>query len=366
MIIGKSQKTSEMKKFLCIMLPALIFACRQASDKKAETSVKAVYTKEDTVLMEQARTYFKVLPKEAATEDNQLTDAKIKLGQVLFYDTRLSKTGHNSCNSCHNLAAYGVDNLPTSVGDAGKSGDRNSPTVFNAALHNMQFWDGRAATVEEQAGMPILNPDEMAIPHKGFLVTRLHKDTMYHALFTAAFPGEAEPVSYANVRKAIGAFERTLLTPSRFDRYMGGDFAALNSEEKAGLGMFINAGCGNCHNGVGLGGGAMQKFGIFTDYRTMTHSRLDDEGRLKVTGKQSDKDVFKVPGLRNAEKTYPYFHDGSIASLDTTIMIMAKVQLSKELSAAEVQGIVAFLKTLTGDIRPEAKQMPPELASIKQ
>jgi cytochrome c peroxidase len=352
-----------MKKLLILMLVTLTVACRQGSDQDKNASVKSVYTREDSALMDLAKTYFKVLPKEAGTAENQVSDAKVHLGQVLFYDARLSKTGNNSCNSCHNLATYGVDNAPTSIGDAGKRGDRNSPTVFNAALHNMQFWDGRAATVEEQAGMPILNPGEMAIPHKGFLVARLHKDTMYHALFTAAFPDEPEPVSYNNVRKAIGAFERTLLTPSRFDRYMSGDPAALNSEEKEGLAMFIHAGCGNCHNGVGIGGGSLQKFGIFTDYRTLTHSRLDDEGRLKVTGQKSDKDVFKVPGLRNIEKTYPYFHDGSITSLDSTVMIMAKSQLNKELTPGELSGIIAFLKTMTGDIREDARKVPPELAT---
>jgi cytochrome c peroxidase len=344
----------------------VVLACGSRSDQDTAVTVKAVYSREDTALMDLARSFFKALPREAGSAENPVTDAKVHLGYVLFYDTRLSKTGHNSCNSCHNLASFGVDNVATSIGDAGLPGDRNSPTVFNAALHNMQFWDGRAVTVEEQAGMPILNPDEMAIPHKGFLVARLHKDTMYHRLFTAAFPDEPEPVSYANVRKAIGAFERTLLTPSRFDQYMDGDQAALHNEEKEGLSLFIKAGCADCHHGVGVGGGAMQKFGIYTDYRTLTKSRLDDEGRTKVTGKKSDADVFKFPGLRNIEKTYPYFHDGSIARLDSTIIIMAKSQLNKELTQTDVQGIIAFLKTMTGDVREDAKIIPSELASLQK
>jgi cytochrome c peroxidase len=354
-----------MKKLSIVLLIVAVIACRQKSTKDEPVTISAVYTKEDSSLVNTAKMFFKELPKEANAAENQVTDAKVKLGQVLFYDTRLSKSGNNSCNSCHNLAAYGVDNVPTSMGDAGQPGDRNSPTVFNAALHNMQFWDGRAATIEEQAGMPIINPDEMAIPHKGFLVTRLHKDTMYHNLFTSAFPGEPEPVSFANVRNAIGAFERTLLTPSRFDKFMGGDVTALYPDEKAGLKSFIDAGCVTCHNGVGIGGGSMTQFGIYTDYRTLTHSQLDDEGRLKVTGDKADKDVFKVPGLRNVEKTYPYFHDGSIASLDSSIQIMAKTQLDKTLTGDEVKNIVAFLKTMTGDIREEAKKMPEELKGIK-
>lgn len=354
-----------MKKVLILSLFIATIACQQKSAKEEITTITGIYTKEDSALVNTAKMFFKVLPKEANETENDITDAKVKLGQVLFYDPRLSKSGNNSCNSCHNLASYGVDNVPTSLGDAGKAGDRNSPTVFNAALHNMQFWDGRAKTVEEQAGMPILNPDEMAIPHKGFLVTRLHKDTVYHKLFVSAFPGEPEPVSFANVRKAIGAFERTLLTPSRFDKFMDGDVTALYAEEKAGLKIFIDAGCVSCHNGVGIGGGTLSQFGIYTDYRTLTHSRLDDEGRLLVTGENADRDVFKVPGLRNVDKTYPYFHDGSIASLDSSIQIMAKAQLNKTLSGEEVKNIVAFLKTMTGEIREEVKKIPEELKVIK-
>jgi cytochrome c peroxidase len=353
-----------MKKLLILLLISAAIACQQKSAKDEPTTITGVYTKEDSSLVDKAKMFFKVLPKEATGTDNQVTDAKVKLGQVLFYDTRLSKTGNNSCNSCHNLSAYGVDNLSTSKGDEGKNGNRNSPTVFNAALHNMQFWDGRAATIEEQAGMPILNPIEMAIPHKGFLVNRLHKDTVYHKLFVSAFPGEAEPVSFANVRNAIGAFERTLLTPSRFDKYMEGDLSALTAQEKTGLSLFLDSGCATCHNGIGVGGGTLQKFGLFTDYRTLTNSHVDDQGRLKVTGVKSDKDVFKVPGLRNVEKTYPYFHDGSIASLDSTIDIMAKSQLNKNLTGEEVKDIVAFLKTMTGDIREEAKQVPEEVKAV--
>ena len=354
-----------MKKLITLVLIITTIACQQNTSKVEPTAISGANSKEDSALVNSAKMFFKIIPNQVNQSENQVTDAKVKLGQVLFYDTRLSKTGKNSCNSCHNLSAYGVDNVSTSKGDAGQTGERNSPTVFNAALHNMQFWDGRAATIEEQAGMPILNPVEMAIPHKGFLVAKLHKDTVYHKLFTSAFPGESEPVSFANLKNAIGAFERTLLTPSRFDKYMGGDLTALNPEEKAGLKAFINAGCVACHNGVGIGGGSLQQFGIYTDYRTLTHSRLNDEGRFKVTGDKADKNVFKVPGLRNVEKTYPYFHDGSIANLDSSIMIMAKTQLNKTLTGDEVKSIVTFLKTLTGDIREEAKKSPEELNAIK-
>jgi cytochrome c peroxidase len=355
-----------MKKYLALNVLLLIaIACGQNKTETREAAnTPPLFTKEDSMALDQAKSVFKALPAVAENPDNKLTDAKVKLGKILFYDTRLSKTGHNSCNSCHNLAAYGVDNLATSPGDAGKSGERNSPTVFNAALHNMQFWDGRAATVEEQAGGPILNPGEMAMPHKGFLVDKLKKDTMYSRLFTTAFPGESSPVSFSNVQKSIGAFERTLLTSSRFDKFMEGDLSALNASEKEGMQLFINMGCITCHNGVGIGGGSLQKFGLVTDYRTLVNSRVNDDGKMKLTGKPSDKDVFKVPGLRNAEKTYPYFHNGGVASLDSAVIIMSKAQLNKDLQPEEVSKIVSFLKSLTGDIREDAKTLPPELKNL--
>ena len=145
---------------------------------------------------------------------------------------------------------------------------------------------------------------------------------------------------------------------------MSGNLSALSAEEKAGLAVFMDAGCANCHNGVGVGGASTQRFGIFTDYRTLTHSRVDDEGKFRITGDTKDKDVFKVPGLRNVEMTYPYFHDGSIANLDSTVKIMGKVELNKNFSASELKSVVAFLKTLTGDIREDAKKMPDELKSL--
>lgn len=309
-----------------------------------------------------ARAHFKTLPVVAVSEENPITQAKVRLGKILYYDNRLSKNGNSSCNSCHNLASFGVDNEVTSDGDDGSKGTRNSPTVFNAALHNMQFWDGRAKNVEEQAGMPILNSVEMGIPHEGFLIDRLTGIKLYQELFKEAFPGEEQPLTYTNLQKAIGAFERTLLTPSRFDQYMQGDRKAISSVEKAGLLAFVEAGCTTCHNGVGIGGGTMQRFGLVTDYRSLTRSRLNDEGRKAVTRYAADKDVFKVPGLRNIEGTFPYFHDGSVAGLDSAVIIMGKAELNKDLSKQEVRQIVAFLKSLTGEVDPEAREFPAELA----
>ena len=343
------------------MLCVIAFGCQPKEQKMADSAMEA---SRDSALWGRAKGFFKELPAVAESENNKITDAKVKLGQVLFYDPRISKSGKSSCNSCHNLANWGVDQLKASADSLDNPTGRNAPTVLNAALHNMQFWDGRALTIEEQAGKPILNQEEMAVPHLGFLINRLRNDSTYRTLFNEAFPGEMIPVSYSNMEKAIGAFERTLLTPSRFDGFMGGDFKALTREEKQGLSAFMDAGCATCHNGVGVGGGSMQRFGIFTDYRTLTHSRMDDEGRLNITGDHSEKDIFKVPGLRNVDKTYPYFHDGSIASLDSAVKIMAAAELNKKLTAQEVGSIVAFLKTMTGDIREGAKQTPPELTAI--
>jgi cytochrome c peroxidase len=201
----------------------------------------------------------------------------------------------------------------------------------------------------------------MAIPHKGFLVTRLSSIKLYQDMFKESFPNEKKPINYANLQKAIGAFERTLLTPSRFDKYMAGDKTAITAEEKTGLKVFFESGCNSCHFGVGIGGGTLQKFGLVTNYRTLTRSKMNDEGRKKVTKNEPDKDVFKVPGLRNTAGTYPYFHDGSIANLDTAVKIMGKAQLNKNLSDIQVKRIVAFLNSLSGNINREDKTIPQEL-----
>lgn len=351
-----------MKKLMLLLLVPAFISCRQKQDK---TDFLAPDTREDSALVIKAQAFFKAIPIRKDDLSDPVKQSRVKLGHVLFYDPRISKSGTTSCNTCHNLSSYGVDRLAASESPEGNPAGRNAPTVFNAALHNMYFWDGRALSIEEQPGKMVLNPDELSVPHLGFIVQRLRNDSMYQSLFKGAFPDDNLPVSFTNLKKAIAAFEKTLLTPSRFDVFMSGNLSALNAEEKAGLALFMDAGCANCHNGVGIGGTSTQRFGIFTDYRTATHSRVDDEGKLRVTGDTKDKDVFKVPGLRNAEMTFPYFHDGSIASLDTTVKIMGKVELNKKFTDTEVKNIVSFLRTLTGDIREDAKKMPEELKSLK-
>jgi cytochrome c peroxidase len=350
-----------MKKVLVFAaLAAFVFAC---SNENSNKSVQKETQPVSDDLLAQAQGLFGVLPATAVNPENELTDAKVALGKILYFDTRLSKTGKNSCNSCHNLATFGVDNNSFSTGDAGKLGGRNSPSSFNAALHISQFWDGRAKDVEEQAGMPVMNPVEMAIPNEEFLVKRLSEVKLYQDKFKAAFPNETSPLTYKNIAKAIAAFERTLITPSRFDKYLGGDIAALTDAEKTGLQTFISSGCTACHSGATLGGTQLMKFGLVNDYHPLTKSSNGDNGLMDFSKKESDKDIFKVASLRNVAKTHPYFHDGSVKDLPTAIRIMGKAQLNKDLTDEEVSSIVVFLESLTADIPEETKKMPTELAS---
>ncbi len=321
---------------------------------------------EDAQLLEQARQFFQPLPEVVDNPENPITKEKVELGKMLFYDPRLSKSGLISCNTCHNLATYGVDNLPTSIGHGWAIGPRNAPSVYNAALHIAQFWDGRAKDVEEQALGPILNPIEMAMPSEKEVIERLRSIPEYVEMFKKAFPNDKEPLRYENVGKAIGAFERTLLTPSRFDEFLKGNTKALTAEEKKGLKLFIEVGCVACHSGPAVGGNAFFKFGQFVDYwkATAPYVTLDkptipvDLGRFGVTKKEEDMFVFKAPSLRNIEKTYPYFHDGSVWRLEDAVKIMAETQLGRKLTEEETRYIVAFLKSLTGQIPKHALEVP--------
>lgn len=274
---------------------------------------------------------------------------------MLYYDARLSKSQKLSCNSCHQLDRYGVDNEPTSEGHKNQRGDRNSPTVYNAAAHFVQFWDGRAADVEEQAKGPVLNPVEMAMPDAKAVVAVLKSMPGYVQAFKRAFPGEKDPVTYDNAARAIGAFERRLLTPARWDKFLGGDQAALTAEEKVGLNTYLAAGCQTCHAGALLGGNLYQKLGTVKGYPDTA-----DPGRFKVTKNEGDRMMFKVPSLRNIEKTGPYFHNGKVVTLEQAVSQMGEYQLGKRLSDGEVRSIVTWFKSLTGEI-PEGYIKAPEL-----
>ena len=294
-------------------------------------------------LMSQAQQLFGTPPAEAVNAANPVTDEKIELGRKLYFEKRLSKGGEISCNSCHDLAHFGVDGEPTSPGHEGQRGGRNSPTVYNAAFHITQFWDGRSPDVEDQAKGPILNPIEMAMPSAEAVIEVVKGIPEYAPLFKAAFPKDKDPITYDNLAKAIGAFERRLVTPAPFDAFLAGDASALSSDEIEGLSLFVGIGCTTCHNGSVIGGNSYQKMGLVRPYETK------DLGRYDVTQKEADKYVFKVPSLRNIAKTGPYFHDGRVADLDEAIALMASHQLGRDLPDRQVEAIAAFLGSLTGD-----------------
>ncbi|KEO73120.1 cytochrome-c peroxidase [Anditalea andensis] len=319
---------------------------------------KESLNKEDIRLWALANKNLKAIPEQSFAAD-PLHEERYELGKMLYYEPRLSINGTQSCNTCHDLNTFGVDNLSTSPGAIeGRRGDRNSPTVLNAVLHDSQFWDGRAKTLEEQAKGPILNPVEMAISHEDILLERLAGIEEYVTRFANAFPEDANALSYDNLAIAIGTFESTLLTPSRYDEFMNKSFTALSEKEKRGFSIFIESGCQTCHDGPALGGIQYRRFGEINDFWTLNNKIGKDKGMIMLTDNPGDLYKFKVPSLRNIEKTYPYFHDGSIWDLETSIHIMAKSQLNLDMTDEEIEDLVAFLKTLTGEVPERARQIP--------
>ncbi|GAB5539293.1 MAG: cytochrome-c peroxidase [Salibacteraceae bacterium] len=343
--------------FVPIALSVLIFSC-SGTDEKAQISEDEKASARYDELLSKELSAFAALPKDAVNPENISSSDKINLGHALYFDTRLSLTGNNSCNSCHNLETFGVDNLPTSPGDAGGNGDRNSPTTLNAALHASQFWDGRMKDVEEQAGGPVLNPVEMNMPSEAAVERRLSEVPFYKEMFAAAFPDDANPINYTNMRKAIGVFERELLTPSRVDEYLKGDKDALTLKEKKGMLSFSYIGCTTCHNGALLGGNQMQRFGVHKPYWEATGSDHIDGGLYEQTKDSFDLYMFKVPSLRNVSETHPYFHDGSVADLSEAVKIMAEVQLDYTMNKSEVENVVAFLEALKGEVPVQYRNNP--------
>jgi cytochrome c peroxidase len=297
--------------------------------------------------------FFKSLPKDMATEDCPVSAERVKLGKMLYFETRISKGGLMSCNSCHVLSQYGQDNLPFSPGHEGKLGGRSSPSTLNAALHIAQFWDGRAPSVEEQAKGPVLNPVEMGAPSKEFVVEVLKSMPAYVAAFKAAFPEEKDPVTYDLFGKAVGAFERTLVTPTQWDKYLEGDKTALSPAEKQGFLTFAKAGCVTCHNGPGVGGQMYQKLGLTKEW-----PGLKDEGKAEQSKLESEKFIFKVPSLRNVTETAPYLHDGSVKTLAEMVKMMAEFQLGKMLTDTDVAEIVTYLNALKGQLPTEVMAPP--------
>lgn len=344
-----------MKRIIILLLLLPLVSCSNSNKKEAETeAAERDFEAEGYQLLADAQVFFSPL---SAVDMEMPDSAAVTLGKYLYYDTRLSGEGNISCNSCHGLDTYGVDNERFSPGDVeGTFGTRNSPTVLHAALHKMQFWDGRAQTVEEQAAGPILNPLEHNIKDEEELVNRLNDVELYHELFANAYGKEG--ITFDNILSAIGAFERTLMPESRFDKYLEGDQSALDEREQRGLRGFIDAGCITCHSGPALGGQMLQKFGLYKDYWTYTESETIDLGLYEISENETDKYLFKVPGLRNIEHTYPYFHDGSVDDLNRAVKIMVELQTVNDLSDSEIDDMVAFLTTLSSDVPDHVKQNP--------
>lgn len=300
----------------------------------------------DAGLRDDALALFQPLPQ---TPDPAPLPATVELGKALFFEPRLSE-GHNiSCNTCHNLGTGGVDLAPVSLGHRWQKGGRNSPTVLNATYNTAQFWDGRAADLTEQAGGPMVNPVEMGST-KEHVIEQLKGIPGYLPLFAAAFPGQTDPLNFANAEAAIAAFEQTLITPnSPFDRFLTGDDTAMTAAQQAGLRLFMDQGCAACHNGINLGGNSYQPFGVAEkpDWSILPPG---DKGRFEVTRAEADAYVFKVPTLRNIAITPPYFHSGAVWDLSVAVGVMGSAQLGATLDPAQEASIVAFLDSLTGEM----------------
>jgi cytochrome c peroxidase len=309
-------------------------------------------------MMSTAKSAFGTLPRSMPSAANPITPEKAALGRILYFDPRISVDGTVSCSRCHLIGLYATDGLPKAIGNNGKLNPRNAPTVLNAADQIAAHWIGNRKNVEDQAAQALVGPPSFGMPSYDAAVKAIKAIPGYAPLFAAAFPQDADPITAANFGAAVGAFERTLVTPGPLDDFIGGDASALTARQQRGMTTFIGQGCGGCHSSTYLGGQLYTKFGLAAPYWQYTKSNPIDEGRFAVTGNPADKYVFKVPVLRNVAMTPPYFHDGSVPSLADAIRIMAKVQMGKDLTGAQVGDILAFFASLTGRIPPEVLQAP--------
>ena len=328
------------------------------------TACASVTSSEDAALLARAQQLFKPLPADAGTPERPLGKERIELGRALFFEPRLSLDDRISCATCHQPSFYGAEPLAVSMGPSGKLLPRNTPTIFNTALQFAQHYGGNRSDVEDQAVRSLTSP--FAYQQKDLAAgeAKLRSLPGYRAMFDKAFPGQADPVTVQNMGLAIGAYERVLLTPAPFDRFLKGDTGAISVQARRGLDKFMSTGCSGCHNGVVLGGQSYQKFGVTQDYWTLTGSKPNDvhkgidRGRFQDTRNEADSFMFKVQQLRNVAVTPPYFHDGSVARLEDAVRIMAKLQLGRDLPPADVADIVAFLESLTGEVPANFAQAP--------
>ncbi len=313
---------------------------------------------EKNLLSEAKQVFGPALPQVMSSETNPVTPEKVKLGKILYYETRVSVDGTVSCARCHPFGLYAADGLKKSIGNQSKVNPRNAPTILNAAGQIAAHWIGNRKDVEDQATQALIGPPSFGMPSYKAAEKVLKAIKGYPPLFKKAFPGDKYPVSAENFGKAVGAFERTLVTPSPFDAFLKGNKKALTKNQIRGLKTFMDTGCTACHSGTYVGGRMYQKFGILEPYWKYTKSEKIDDGRFEVTKKEADKYVFKVPILRNVERTSPYFHDGSVSRLEDAVRIMGKIQLGKDLTKEQKESIVGFLASLTGTIPEDAMKIP--------
>ena len=296
---------------------------------------------QDEDLRTLATRVFGQLPEKMPGSEND-TPAQIALGKKLYFETALSVNNTQSCNSCHDITngGPGVDNLVTSPGALGVMGRRNTPTVWNAGFQFVQFWDGRAADLAEQAKSPLLSEIEMALPSEEEAVNRLSA-LGYGDDFKSAYPNQESPLTFDNIANALASFQRTLVSSDRFDEFLAGDDNALTEQEKQGLFTFIKSGCNGCHNGPLMGGRLFMKMGLVNRY-----PNKEDKGRAEVTGRRGHNFHFKVPTLRNVAQTAPYFHDGATDTLEKAVFDTGWHQLGIKFNDQEVLDISAFLRSL--------------------
>lgn len=286
-------------------------------------------------------------PLQPIPQKISLDAEKVALGKDLFFDKRLSDDNSTSCGSCHDLTLGGADGQAFPEGIGGQMGEINTPTVFNSGFNFVQFWDGRAESLNDQMDGPINNPSEMGTSWDS-VIARLSAVPDYVSQFERLYGGE---ISRVTVQDAIATFEFSLITPnSRFDQFLNGRVDALTDQEKQGYTLFKSLGCSACHQGRNIGGNMFQKFGVMNDYFAERGNITSaDYGRFNVTGREEDRFVFKVPSLRNVALTAPYFHDASIDTLEGAVEIMAFYQLGRRINNFDRERLVAFLKTLTGE-----------------
>jgi cytochrome c peroxidase len=355
----KSSKVSALTATLACALA--LFACEeQKAPYRAPKKMEAPAAPRGIVIDSAKLALFGALPDSADVKTNPGTPEKIALGRMLYYDARLSKNQDLSCNTCHDLDKHGVDGKAFSEGHRGVKLARNTPTLYNAALGFVQFWDGRSESVEDAIKVILLDPAVMAGPTEPRTLGTLKSIPAYVEAFKKAFPDDTEALTLDNTAKALGAFTRKLVTPSRWDKLVKGDNAALSEDEKNGFLKFVEVGCPNCHVGALVGGTMYQKLG-----KEKPWPNQNDKGRSLVTKSASDDMMFKVPGLRNVERTAPYFHDASAKTLEESIKTMGNHQLAKELGEDDVKSIATWLRTLTGVAPAELIKKPELPASSK-